>query len=578
LSCGDLPRRLGSTHLNLALLLIALAAKPLTVSVMPFDNRTGAPEYDVLEKGLAEMLLTDLSAASGLTLVERARLNDLIGELKLQRSALFDPATVQKVGRLAGATHLVTGQLLKVDPELRVDVRLVEVATGKVLFGANVTGKPDRLFELEQELVSRFLDGLGQRGVLAGRSGPKKLETLLAYSQALAQVDDGQLKEASQSLAAVMKTDSEFRLAKERYAEILRRLREAGARREEALSTGEQELLKGIDAALSRPLDYKDHGAVERYLGYRLLRANFALMRLRKVIGEPSMPATSRQVNVVKKSLRQAVRPWLTAYVDGMVQFFDESDRVGNSRAERTPEHERAALLGLGDSADEGWGGTYAYLLVAEFIFEGESRNHAVLRKLAPTPAELEPKLVDKGLALFERALREAATEKSEGQKYRSEIALAHGDALLRLGRREEAMARWQQALDEMPTGPKYKELEERVERTLGVHADWKQLDAATKRCDMSAQMAWNTVSHTLYPFDVEGLFARAEKMVAVCGKKPQQPFFPGMGFMGIGIAAAVVGDCPRYLRALTRAKQVAVDSGKTLETWGGDGCADGDP
>ena len=40
-----------------------LAAAPLNVAVLYFDNDTGRAEYDVLKKGLADMIVTDLSAS-----------------------------------------------------------------------------------------------------------------------------------------------------------------------------------------------------------------------------------------------------------------------------------------------------------------------------------------------------------------------------------------------------------------------------------------------------------------------------------------------------------------------------------
>ena len=39
----------------------ASAAEKLVVAVLYFDNNTGNREYDVLQKGLADMLITDLS-------------------------------------------------------------------------------------------------------------------------------------------------------------------------------------------------------------------------------------------------------------------------------------------------------------------------------------------------------------------------------------------------------------------------------------------------------------------------------------------------------------------------------------
>src|SRR5439155_67793 len=63
--------------LLLAACLAALAtpaAAARTLAVSYFDNNTGKPEYDPLAKGLADMLITDLSAISSLQIVEREKL------------------------------------------------------------------------------------------------------------------------------------------------------------------------------------------------------------------------------------------------------------------------------------------------------------------------------------------------------------------------------------------------------------------------------------------------------------------------------------------------------------------------
>jgi len=73
------------TSLLLASVLAAAAgdAKPV-VSVLYFENRTGSAELDVLRKGLSEMMVTDLVAWDGVTVVERDRLEAVLSELKLQ--------------------------------------------------------------------------------------------------------------------------------------------------------------------------------------------------------------------------------------------------------------------------------------------------------------------------------------------------------------------------------------------------------------------------------------------------------------------------------------------------------------
>jgi curli biogenesis system outer membrane secretion channel CsgG len=60
----------------------AARAEP-TVALTYFDNNTGDPSFDPLGRGLADMLITDLSVLSSLKIVERARLNEVLSELEL---------------------------------------------------------------------------------------------------------------------------------------------------------------------------------------------------------------------------------------------------------------------------------------------------------------------------------------------------------------------------------------------------------------------------------------------------------------------------------------------------------------
>src|SRR5262249_61328273 len=93
-----------------ALLLLATRARgELPVAVLEFGNASADRDLDSLGKGLQSMVTTDLAQVPSFKLVERARLRDLEGELKLGRSGLVDNATAARVGKLLGATHLVAG-------------------------------------------------------------------------------------------------------------------------------------------------------------------------------------------------------------------------------------------------------------------------------------------------------------------------------------------------------------------------------------------------------------------------------------------------------------------------------------
>src|SRR5688572_17026807 len=87
----------------------AVAADKMVVVVLYFDNNTNDRGYDVLQKGLADMLVTDLSQVNELQVLEREKLQALIDELKLQRQRFFDPKTAQRLGQGIGARYAVTG-------------------------------------------------------------------------------------------------------------------------------------------------------------------------------------------------------------------------------------------------------------------------------------------------------------------------------------------------------------------------------------------------------------------------------------------------------------------------------------
>ena len=61
-------------------------ADSIPVAVSYFENVSEDPELDPLKKGIAEMLITDLSISEDIHLVERARLQELLAEMELQKS------------------------------------------------------------------------------------------------------------------------------------------------------------------------------------------------------------------------------------------------------------------------------------------------------------------------------------------------------------------------------------------------------------------------------------------------------------------------------------------------------------
>ena len=148
-------RRLIPAGLAALCALLPQVANAGGVAVLYFENR-GNPSLEPLEVGLAQMLTTDLTGATPSPIVERARLQAVLDELKLGHDGIVAPDSAAAVGKLLGAEYLVLGSFFELMGTMRVDARLVRVETSEIVWAQGVDGPSSTLFELESALA----DGL----------------------------------------------------------------------------------------------------------------------------------------------------------------------------------------------------------------------------------------------------------------------------------------------------------------------------------------------------------------------------------------------------------------------------------
>ena len=196
-----------------------------TLAVLYFDYGGNDASLAALRKGLAQMLISDLSAVDDLRVVERDRLQAILEEQKLAQTGRTDPATAARIGKLLGARYLVLGSYFDVLKAFRVDARLVDVETGQIVKSVGAAGKPDDFLDLEQQLAEGLKQAL--HGVATGparsdaptrRSSPTppkqlKTETAVMYGRALVAMDDGDRKGAKTLFKKVLSAQPDFELA-----------------------------------------------------------------------------------------------------------------------------------------------------------------------------------------------------------------------------------------------------------------------------------------------------------------------------------------------------------------------------
>jgi len=198
-----------------------------TIAVSPFQN-LGKQTYAPLSKGLAEMIITDLSKVKTLKVVERIQIQAILNELKLSQSGLVDKKSAPRVGKLLGAGKITTGSFLDVGEErLRLDAAVTETEKGKLLTSPEVTGDLLNFFQLQKALVFKILCGIGQcpesldsrTQASVEKIHTRNLTAFRLYSQGIDLLDQGKYREASRFFFLAVEEDPEFDLARKALLE-----------------------------------------------------------------------------------------------------------------------------------------------------------------------------------------------------------------------------------------------------------------------------------------------------------------------------------------------------------------------
>jgi curli biogenesis system outer membrane secretion channel CsgG len=216
-----------------------------TLAVGPMDNHSpklpGASlDMDRFAAGMTAMIVSDLSGATALRLVDRQRLDVLRAEIDLSRSGFVDPAQAVRAGRLLGAQSYLFGGVTLLPPNrVRIDLRLVKTETSEILLAASrerTVEDGGDLLKLEREVVEALAKRLdvvaaeagapkesiskAARGALEARARNAALELVEATGAALLAEDAGDLEGAARHWKAVLALDADNGLATTRLRAV----------------------------------------------------------------------------------------------------------------------------------------------------------------------------------------------------------------------------------------------------------------------------------------------------------------------------------------------------------------------
>ena len=223
----------------------SVAGNERTIAVLPFRFSGTDSSLMPLERGMAELVVTDLAKVKSLTVLERERVQALVDEMALSRSGAVDAGTAVRAGRLIRAGRLVQGSLTELpQSSLRVDAAMVDVPTSRAAGTAAANDKLDEIFSIEKRIVFDLIEDIGiqltaQERRSIDERATRSLAAFLAFSSGLMAQDNGNLDQAQRFFSEAVRVDPTFAPAAQKQAEV------------QQMQAGEQVTASAVEASVA---------------------------------------------------------------------------------------------------------------------------------------------------------------------------------------------------------------------------------------------------------------------------------------------------------------------------------------
>jgi tetratricopeptide (TPR) repeat protein len=131
------------------------------IAVMYFENLVDRDDPGRFGEIATNLLITDLSESEYMRVISSQRLYDILKLKGKEGVKVIDRDTATEVATHAGASRMLLGSILQIEPNYLLTAQLVDVRTGEVQASQRITGEPgEKIFSLIDELASEVKSDL----------------------------------------------------------------------------------------------------------------------------------------------------------------------------------------------------------------------------------------------------------------------------------------------------------------------------------------------------------------------------------------------------------------------------------
>ena len=146
-------------------------AAHLSIVVLPFTNLSGDAAQDYFADGVTENLTTDLSRIRGSFVIARNTAFTFKGKA----------IDAKEIGKQLGVRYVLEGSVQRDQSRVRVNAQLIDAETGAYLWADRFEEDIADLFKLQDQIVARLANSLGNQLVIAEAQRDTRIHNLDAF-------------------------------------------------------------------------------------------------------------------------------------------------------------------------------------------------------------------------------------------------------------------------------------------------------------------------------------------------------------------------------------------------------------